>query len=132
MGTLVFNESSAAMVMAAAVDASTLLAVEHGCGWFDGGCLTLAAAIKVMYPCSTEIYHVSRTHSVIDHAVIFVRSLGLFFDADGMQTKAELMHKMKTVELCDVTLCAPIVNVEDTDIVIFDDVVEALIAGTGI
>lgn len=51
-----FNEKSASIVIAVANDVLQLLEAEHQCGWFDGGCLTLAVAINASYPSSTEIY----------------------------------------------------------------------------
>ncbi|GAA5138453.1 hypothetical protein [Thalassotalea piscium] len=67
------------------------------CGWFDGGCMTLASAINHIYPRSI-FYHISRSHDVVDHVVIYFPELDSYFDADGMQSKEALIQKMKTLE----------------------------------
>ena len=86
------------------------LSTDHQCGYFDGGCFTLASAVNAAYPATTQIFHISRNESVIDHAVIYLPEKNLYFDADGLQTREELFKKMVDVELCPVTVCAPLPN----------------------
>ena len=70
---------------------------QHCCGWFDGGCFSLVSAIHSQFPDTTVIYHISRKSDVLDHAVIYLPSSKLFLDADGLQTRAELFTKMRSV-----------------------------------
>lgn len=126
MNITVFNEACCSIAIAIANDVSQLLEAEYQCGWFDGGCLTLAVAINESFPCSTEIHHVSRSQSVIDHVVIYVPILNAYFDADGLHTRVELMLKMRNVELCDVQVCAVVKNIENSDIIIYEDIVHVI------
>lgn len=84
----------------------TTLITDFNCGWFDGGCYTLTSAI-CEYDNTLLAYHVSRSSNGRDHAVAFCPETNLYFDADGWQTKTELIHKMRTVELVSVTDVEP-------------------------
>jgi hypothetical protein len=84
----------------------TTLIKDFSCGWFDGGCYTLTTAI-CEYDNSLLAYHASRTSNGRDHAIAFCPETNLYFDADGWQTESELIHKMRTVELVNVTVVEP-------------------------
>lgn len=73
------------------------LYLKKQCGWFDGGCMTLASSVNRIYTKSV-FYHVSRAHSLVDHVVIYFPDLDKYFDADGLQSKAELIKKMEELE----------------------------------
>jgi len=83
---------------------------EHGCGWFDGGCFTLALTIKELFP-DAVIYYVSRTNLVVDHAVVYLPEIDAFIDADGVQSKQELLTKMHMAEGADIKVCEPLCNI---------------------
>ena len=82
------------------------LASTHGIGWFDGGCYTFAAAICEYYTGASP-YYISRCTSLRDHAVVYIASMDRFLDADGLQSREVLFHKMRTVELVPVSILLP-------------------------
>lgn len=99
------------------------LVEKHDCGWFDGGCYTLAAAIKEVHP-KLEIYYISRSAWHRDHAVVKITER-LFFDADGSQTESELFEKMEKQEL---TKCRAIRKYWDFDEKnVFEDIKDKLV-----
>lgn len=110
-------------VIDAADNVLDALVERHFCGWFDGGCYTLAKAIAEHFP-TAEAYHVSRTEQHRDHAVIYIPELKSYLDADGLQTKAQLISKMKEVELVDVSVCLPFVDIDKYPV--FADIKELL------
>ncbi|MFT5162455.1 MAG: hypothetical protein ACI9FJ_001031 [Alteromonadaceae bacterium] len=68
-------------------------------GWLDGGCFTFAWAFCRAMPEQCRAYHVSRIREVPDHGVVFLPAINRFLDADGLQTKEQLLYKMRHVEL---------------------------------
>jgi hypothetical protein len=50
-------------------------------------------------PEQCRAYHVSRIREVPDHGVVFLPAINRFLDADGLQTKEQLLYKMRHVEL---------------------------------
>lgn len=73
------------------------LVMRHGCGWFDGGCYTLAsAAIEIID--DLEIFHISRDARFRDHAVLHIGNTNLYFDADGIASESALFRKMRIEE----------------------------------
>ena len=73
-----------------------------GCGWMDGGCMTLASAVNQIFPDSI-FYHISRCVNLVDHVVLYFPEKAQYFDADGFQSERELFIKMKKQELTDVS-----------------------------
>ena len=86
-------------------DSTIVIVNNNDCGFFDGGCHTLAYAICSYFK-GTKIYHISRTSDRRDHSVVYFEKYDKYFDADGFQTADELFTKMKTVEMtqCNVLL----------------------------
>ncbi|GIC77080.1 hypothetical protein [Moritella sp. F3] len=109
---------------------TTMLITNHSCGWLDGGCYTLAKAITEGFP-DTLLYHVSRDVEYRDHAVVYIPSLDMYYDADGVQTETELMNKMRDVEMTNVTVCVPFLDIEafvkSEGVYIFEDVKRQLV-----
>lgn len=81
----------------------------HGCGWFDGGCYTLAYAASQVID-EVEVYHASRSSDFRDHAVLKLKGVDLFFDADGLQTKEQLYNKMVNYEMARCDAIEPFSN----------------------
>ncbi|MBH0017888.1 hypothetical protein [Pseudoalteromonas sp. NGC95] len=102
------------------------LSKEHGCGWFDGGCFTLAVAVSSVVK-GSEI-HVLRSTEHCDHAVVKLSLVGdtaIYFDGDGVQTKEKLLEKMHKQKL---TTCNVVELLTDIDpSLIFQDVVDEFI-----
>ena len=99
-----FNMNKVTSILSSA----TLLLDVHGVGWFDGGCFTLAHFLHLTYPEDVVIFHISRTEDIFDHAIVYVKSLDLYFDADGLQTKQILFNKMIKKELVAVKYLQPL------------------------
>lgn len=75
---------------------------KHGCGWFDGGCLILAQAVRSWTGGQLAAIQ-SDTGAPFDHAVAAVkdpenRKELLFIDADGVFDEFELLEKWTRVE----------------------------------
>lgn len=85
------------------------LIVQHGFGFMDGGCYTLAQSIHNLYPAETELYCISRTFSILDHLVIKIKDRDLYLDCDGLQTSQQLFHKMLHGENVD---CSALFSVD--------------------
>jgi len=74
----------------------------RGCGWLDGGCLTLALALRFWLPVGTTVCAVV-TGGIADHAVIRIPSAlthaslrDVFLDADGVASEADMLRKFKS------------------------------------
>lgn len=104
---MVMSTFDLSMVVSVLDPATALLCDEYGGGWFDGGCYTLASLIVELYPDDTQVFHASREPDYRDHAVVLIKSSGQYFDADGLQTKSELINKMKTVEMFELCFLQP-------------------------
>ena len=85
-----------------------------------------ADAVVSVVP-DTEIYHVSRTHDIRDHAVVKVVDIDCFFDADGIATGAGLFRKMKNEEQTLCQVLAPFQDFETQRKFIFTDIKAAFI-----
>lgn len=103
------------------------LFLKEQCGWFDGGCMTLASSVNRIYPKSV-FYHVSRTHYLVDHVVIYFPDLDRYFDADGLQSKAELIKKMEELESMVNPRVFKMCESDFEQIEIFKDIEELFIA----
>ena len=103
------------------------LFLKEQCGWFDGGCMTLASSVNRIYPKSV-FYHVSRTHYLVDHVVIYFPDLDRYFDADGLQSKAELIKKMEELESMVNPRVFKMCESDFEQIEIFKDIQELFIA----
>lgn len=99
---------------------------QHDCGWFDGGCYTLASAVVELVP-DTEIFHISRSHNNRDHAVVKACGLDLYFDADGIVNEADMFTKMRTVELTPCNVLAPFNDFDKYQERVFQDIKSAII-----
>lgn len=71
---------------------------KHGCGWLDGGCYTLAAAIHQVFPNTTHAGSFISGTGDIEHAVIKVKGLDLYGDGDGWHTFDEMRTKLLVKE----------------------------------
>lgn len=103
------------------------LCSKHECGWFDGGCFTLAVAVSSVIK-GAEVYHVSRSAQHCDHVVVKLSLVGdtaIYFDGDGMQTKEKLLTKMQEQELTPCTVLEPLTDIDPS--LIFQDVVDEFI-----
>ena len=103
------------------------LFLKEQCGWFDGGCMTLASSVNRIYP-NSVFYHVSRTHYLVDHVVIYFPDLDRYFDADGLQSKAELIKKMEELESMVNPRVFKMCESDFEQIEIFKDIEELFIA----
>ncbi|MEZ8028527.1 hypothetical protein [Enterovibrio norvegicus] len=97
----------------------------HDCAWFDGGCYTLAVALASIFE-SSEIYHASKDKDRRDHAVVYVPDLDMYIDANGIQTKQELINNLKVLEHLDVHVLSPFEDINSYPI--YRDIVEQLVA----
>jgi hypothetical protein len=75
---------------------------KHGCGWFDGGCLILAQAVRTWTHGELAAIR-SDSGATFDHAVIAIkdpedRKELLFIDADGVFDEFELLEKWRRAE----------------------------------
>ena len=84
-------------------EAMELLVPAHECGFFDGGCYTLARAVKHVFPDAVQVAHISRSESRFDHAILHIEGTELYLDADGLQSYGQMMHKMQHLEGVAVT-----------------------------
>ena len=73
---------------------------KHDCGWFDGGCYTFAYLIKSLFPDQCELFHISRCSDEIDHIVVKVNGQNMYGDANGWQTKWQLIDSMRYFHPC--------------------------------
>lgn len=103
------------------------LFLKEQCGWFDGGCMTLASSVNRIYPKSV-FHHVSRAHSLVDHVVIYFPDLDRYFDADGLQSEAELIKKMEELESMVNPRVFKLCESDFDQIEIFKDIEELFIA----
>lgn len=97
----------------------------HGCGYFDGGCHTLAYSIAKYYR-GTEIFHISRSSNLRDHSVCYFPKFNLYFDADGFQTREELFIKMKEVEITNCNVLLPFTDFAPSELV-FEEIHELIL-----
>lgn len=108
-----------------AKELAPMLNDNHGCGWFDGGCYTLAKAVTRLMD-GVEIYHVSRKEEYRDHAVVRLTGFDVYFDADGVHSAQSLKEKMYELELAHCEALAPFMDFDNHgDVEVFDDVVRA-------
>ncbi len=84
---------------------------------------------SIIFP-EARICHVSRNSNIRDHAVIYFDSTEMYLDADGLQTKAELIKKMRDVELVDVVDCFPFLDIDDYPV--YKDIVNLLLRGSAV
>lgn len=103
------------------------LFLKEQCGWFDGGCMTLASSVNRIYPKSV-FHHVSRVHYLVDHVVIYFPDLDKYFDADGLQSKAELIQKMEEFENMENPRVFKMCESDFVQIEIFKDIEDLFIA----
>jgi len=71
-----------------------------GCGFFDGGCLSLALAVRnILGADQCRIRFIGRDGR-LDHAVaeIGISGMSVFLDADGIGLALDLLMKMRNVE----------------------------------
>jgi hypothetical protein len=111
---------------------STIIVVENNdCGFFDGGCHTLAHTISSHFK-RTKIYHISRTFNRRDHSVVYFEDFNKYFDADGFQTAEELFTKMRTVEMtkCNVLLEFNDFNKKDRVFIDTHEIIRELLKST--
>jgi len=89
-----------------ATSLTELLIERAGFSWFDGGCYTLADTVHSLVE-GVDIFHISRSSSHRDHAVVKVIGADLYFDGDGLATGHELFEKMEHEEALVCTILAP-------------------------
>mgnify|MGYP005988726113 CR=1 FL=1 len=104
--------------------ATESLITKHHVGFFDGGCYSLAKCLNDLFGSRAQLYHISRAEDLRDHAVVYFEEFDKYFDADGLQTKTELFHKMKHSELVDVKCLHPFPDI--MAYTIFSDIVKII------
>lgn len=113
------------VVLNGAVEATYETLVEsHDCGFFDGGCYTLAYAVNAVFPTTSKVMHISRTERNRDHAIVYFPVRDEYFDADGFQTKEQLFQKMRELEATPVEVLLPFDDIDTKTI--FPDINEKL------
>jgi hypothetical protein len=78
------------------------LYANHPCGWFDGGCLILAQAVRD-WLCAELVFVESDSGAEFDHAAVAISNPQhsgelLFIDGDGVSTELELLDRWRWVE----------------------------------
>jgi hypothetical protein len=74
-----------------------VLISKHEVGWFDGGCLILAQALK-SWLCAELVLIRSDNHESFDHAVVAIKNPDdrkdvIFIDADGVSDEYEILER---------------------------------------
>lgn len=88
-----------------------------GAGWFDGNCFNLQQGILQAYNAHAvskqlEARFFGRSAHIVDHAVLYVRPLDAYFDADGLHSEQALISKMRQEEGVIGTIITPSADFE--------------------
>ncbi len=74
------------------------LIYRHGCGWTDGGCVTLSFAFKQWLGDDAEVCCIYKRPGYEQHVIVRLFGEDLFLDGDGMGTSDDLLEKMRELE----------------------------------
>lgn len=102
----------------------------HKCGFFDGGCLSLAIGIHNAFPDQTQVCVASDQNGVVHHGLVKIKDHDLFGDANGWQSKAAFIENFQTNEKVTITKIDAIdltnVSQRGFGVQVFDDIVQAI------